>query len=398
MSQPPPPAVSDPLAWPRRLVTLGLLTAIVGSSAPIPLYPIFRDTLALDASTMTLIFVAYIVGVLAALLGLGQVMARLANPYRLLAPALVTVAIGALCMASANSLSWLLLGRLLAGLGTGGVTVAANAALLELTPGNPRRAALLSSLSFGAGSALGPILTGILLQLALWPLVMPFLAIAASALLALVAALQRWNSHRRPPGQATPAPAATLAPGPIPWTGFLICAASIFSAWSMGSMNMALGPYFGQALFGYDNYALSGYVVSGYLITTTLSQWLQRHRPMRESFVQNCLLALLGLALLAVAVRLQWLALALPALLLAGLGHGAAFGAGAGLLNQIAPPNHRARLVSWFYTAGYLASLGPLAVGVIIDHSNPATGLYSYLAATAVLLLLILAGLRRGLR
>lgn len=391
----PPP---DPNTWPRRLVTLGLLTAIVGSSAPIPLYPIFRQTLQLDASTMTLIFVAYIVGVLAALLSMGQVMARLANPYRLLAPALVTVALGALLMASANSLAWLVLGRLLAGLGTGAVTVAANSALVELTPGNPRRAALLSSLSFGAGSALGPILTGVLLQLQLWPLVLPFVAIATSASLALITAIQRWNSHQQLAVPGTPPPADAVAAGPVPWGGFFICAASIFSAWSLGSMNMALGPFFGQTLFNHDNFALSGYLVSAYLITTTLSQWLQRHRPMRSSFVQNCLLALFALALLALAVWQQWLWLALPALLLAGLGHGAAFGAGAGLLNQIAPPNHRASMVSWFYTAGYLASLWPLGVGFIIDHTTPATGLFSYLAATAVLLILILLGVRRGLR
>lgn len=387
----------DPHAWSRRLVTLGLLTAIVGSSAPIPLYPIFREHLHLDASTMTLIFVAYIFGVLFALLTMGQIMARLANPYRLMAPALVSVALGALLMTHADSLGILVAGRLLSGLGTGAVTVAANTALIELTGGNPRRAALLSSLSFGSGSAFGPILTGLLLQLDLLPTILPFAMIALSAMLSLTAAVRRWNSHRGNKTIATgPTDSQLPPPGPIPWAGFLLCAASIFTGWSMGSMNMALGPFFGQTLFGYNNFALSGYAVSAYLIATTSSQWLQRHRPLRISLMQNCLVALAGILLLATAVHLKWIWLALPALVVCGLGYGASFGAGAGLLNQIAPPNHRTRMVSWFYTAGYLASLGPLAIGFVIDHSTPLTGFHTYLAVTATLLVVMLIGVRRA--
>src|SRR5690606_5581345 len=118
----------------RRLVALGLTSAVVGSSTPIPLYPIYRAELGLDTFTMTLIFVVYVVAVLGALLSSGKALARFDTPHRLLAPALLIVAAGALIMSQAHSLAWLLAGRILAGLGTGCATVAANAALVELAP------------------------------------------------------------------------------------------------------------------------------------------------------------------------------------------------------------------------------------------------------------------------
>ncbi len=389
MSAAPPNPHADPNAWPRRLITLGLLTAIVGSSAPIPLYPIFRQMLGLDASTMTLIFVLYVFGALVALLSMGQLLARLANPYRMLVPGLGVVALAALLLAQAESLPMLLIGRFLAGLGTGAVTVAANAALVELSPqGNPRHAALLSSLSFGSGSSLGPILTGVALQLALWPMVLPFVVIAASALLSLIVAAQRWNVHRHPSGspQAAKASVPTAA---IPWTGFFVCAACIVASWSMGSTAMALGPFFGDTLFGNPDYATSGYVVSGYLVVTVISQYLHRRQALRRAFTQGCIVAIGGLFGLGLAAHAGWGWLAIPCMLITAVGHGASFGASAGLLNQISPPQHRARLVSWFYTAGYLANLIPLGVGILVDHTNSLAALTTYLAGTATLFLAI---------
>lgn len=391
-------SATDPNAWPRRLVTLGLITAIVGSSAPIPLYPIFRQALQLDASTMTLIFVAYVGGALIALLTMGQLLSRLANPYRLLVPSLLVVALGAALMAIAGDLGTLLAGRVLAGLGTGGVTVAANVVLIELSPQrSPRHAALLASLSFGIGSGLGPVLTGAALQLDWWPTVLPFIVIAASALISLYSAGRRWNSREgtavRP---AAAGPTGGAERSPIPWKGFLLCAAGIMSAWSMGSMMMALAAFFGDTIFGFSNYALSGLVVSGYLATTTLSQWLHRQLPQRPTFARGCFIAAASLLLLALAAHWQLLWLAALAMLTTGIGNGAAFGAAAGLLNHIAPPHHGARLVSWFYTAGYSVSLIPLLIGILIDHSGSMVGLNTYIACVTALLLFTGLSVRRA--
>ncbi len=384
------PAIdADPDAWPRRLITLGLLTAIVGSSAPIPLYPIFRQMLELNASTMTLIFVVYVFGALLALLSMGQLLAKLANPYRLLVPGLAMVAVAALLMAQAESLRLLLAGRFLAGLGTGAVTVAANVVLVELSPqGNARHAALLSSLSFGAGSSLGPILTGIALQLSLWPMVLPFVVIAASALLSLTVAARRWNSHRRAAGEA-PAATAPAPAAPIPWAGFFTCAACIVASWSMGSTSMALGPFFGDTIFGNPDYATSGYVVSAYLVVTAISQWLHRRKVLRVAFTQGCVLAIAGLVGLGLAAHAGWGWLAIACMLVTAVGHGASFGAAAGLLNQISPPQHRSRLVSWFYTAGYLASLVPLGVGALVDRISSLPALTIYVIVIASLFFVI---------
>lgn len=364
-------AVADVHAWPRRLVALGLLAAITGSSAPIPLYPIYRAQLDLDAFTMTLIYVMYLVGVLVALFSMSRVLESLRNPYRLLAPALVCSAVGATLMGFALSLPTLMLGRLLAGLGTGSVTVAANSALVELAPGrDPRVAGAISGLAFSAGAGIGPIITGIALQWNLWPMTLPFLLVVAGTLAGLVVPFALWNriarSHirRRARGSARNQP----APVPVPWPPVLLCISIIAINWGVGGTLMALGPYFGDLIFNVENYALSGYAISVYMMLAAGSQWLHRRLPMRTAMLRGSVYVVSGAVCVLAATLAKAPIIACLGLYAMATGNGAVFGAAAALINVVAPPEHRARLVSLFFASGYAGSLTPLALGALTDQ------------------------------
>jgi len=387
------------------MVALGLTSAVVGSSAPIPLYPIYRAELGLDTFTMTLIFVVYVVAVLGALLSSGKAMARLDSPHRLLAPALLVVAAGALIMSQAHSLAWLLAGRMLAGLGTGAATVAANAALVELAPQRDvRHAALVSTLSFGAGSAIGPFLSGAALQLDLWPTVLPFVLVAC------IAMASAWTSMQclRSPSLRTTSlhtdsadePAMTTIPGvtTVQWRPFALCAGTILATWAFGATLMALGPFFGQVLLGIDNYAVTGYVTALFTLAGTASQWLHRRIPARQAFLRGTSIIVLGTVLMGTAMALELPALAAASLVITSVGHGAAFGAAAGLVNQLAPPDQRSRLVSWFYVAGYVGNLVPMLLGAVTDHFGATAAALGFITTYVLTIAGIGLSARRGFR
>lgn len=391
---------SDPHRRLRRFTACGLTTAVVGSSTPIPLYPIYRAELGLDAFTMTMIFVVYVAAVLCALLVAPAILARLRNPYRLLVPGLGIVTLGALTLAQADSLAGLLAGRIIAGIGTGCVTSAVNMAMVDLSPGRDvRHAAMVSTLSFGAGSALGPALSGALLQLGLWPLVTPFVLVSIAAVMTAVPAARRWHhtthTASSPSGQpASPAPALDA----IPWAAFGLCAALIILSWGLGSILMALGPFFGDRLLGVSDYALTGYAVAIFTLAGTTSQWLHRRTHLRRGLVRGAIVVAVGLTLAAaglLAGSVPWVA---GAMLLTSLGQGGAFACGAALLQQVAPPAQRARMVSWFYMAGYVGNLLPLLLGAVTDRFGALSAALSFLLVCIAAMGGIAAGARRVFR
>lgn len=390
-----------PDTWVRRLVLNGLTTAIVGSSVPIPLYPIYRAELGLDAFTMTVIFVVYVAAVLTALFCLPPILSRLRNPYQLFVPAVAVVAAGAVTMSQAHDLSSLILGRVLGGLGTGSATLAANILLIELSPGRDvRRAANSSTLAFGLGSAVGPLLSGAALQLDVWPTVAPFLLIAISALLSLHAAAQRWNASAFAPAaehgatvraQADPASKAAR----LPWGPFLLCAGIVFTSWGLGASMMALGPLTASEVLGITDYALSGYAIAAFMLGSTASLWLHRRTPLRRGLIRGCLIVGSGMAACCLGVVMGSVGFVLAGMLLAAAGHGGAFGCAAGLVQVIAPPPLRPRMISLFYIAGYVGNLLPLLTGGIADHAGIDIAVAGYLLATALAMFgIALAGRR----
>ncbi|MBU4610394.1 MFS transporter [Achromobacter sp. GG226] len=392
--------VPDPHRRLRRFIACGLTTAVVGSSTPIPLYPIYRAELGLDALTMTMIFVVYVAAVLCALLVAPAILARLRNPYRLLVPGLGIVTLGALTLAQADSLAGLLAGRIIAGIGTGCVTSSVNMAMVDLSPGRDvRHAAMVSTLSFGAGSALGPALSGGILQLGIWPLVTPFVLVSIAALVTAVPAARRWHDTATATapvaGQpATPRPARD----PIPWAAFGLCSALIILSWGLGSILMALGPFFGDRLLGVSDYALTGYAVALFTLTGTTSQWLHRRAHLRRGLVRGAIIVAVGLSLAFTGLLLGSVPWVAGALVLTSFGQGGAFACGAALLQQVAPPSQRVRMVSWFYMAGYVGNLLPLLLGAITDRFGAMSATLGFLVVCVAAMIGIATGARRVFR
>lgn len=245
---------------------LALMSALLNSSVPAPLYPHYQQMLALSDVSLTLIYGGYAAGVLISLFRLGNLAGRVTDLRAMILPALLAVLVG-LLFSLADSFWSLLLARVLAGIGTGALTGAANVALLRFGPrdGGKRAAAQRDlSLHRRAGARPGIQRFG-----------------AAAELLSDSAALPAHHGtgdlrHGRRCAelarQRTSATASGIGAGQdtleeLKATGaaFFLCALALFTAWAVAASLLAIGPKVASQLLGMQDLGLFRYLIATYL-------------------------------------------------------------------------------------------------------------------------------------
>ncbi|WP_157982157.1 MFS transporter [Oceanicella sp. SM1341] len=384
----------------RSSCALAIFAALLASTTPSPLYPVYIRQLGLDQSAGTTIFSIYAVGTLLALFLSPRLDRRVSDRRQTLLPALLVTAAGAVIFALADSMWMLMLGRLLSGLSTGMITSTASAALFDLdTPEKRGRAATVSTVAFTGGAAFGPCLASAALAAGVAPLVTPFACIALVAAIAFVGlACAAW------PKRAAPVPAPAIGAAAAPASArqglrlFRLACLSVGVAWMLGSMLMALGVSVATDLFGLQVQALAGLMPALFQLSGGIGQVLAS----RFRALDAILFGTLGLALLQILAALGALAgvplvfvLAMP---LCGLCYGAAFVGGAALVNETAPPGQHAARISRFYVVGYLANAIPtFLLGFLIDGIGLGPAFYVFSAVLSTVAFLA-AGIARSRR
>ncbi len=156
--------------------SVGAMVALMFMSSTLltPLYSIYRETFHFSQVLLTLIYSAYVVGNLGALLFFGRVSDQIGRrPVTLGAIALAALATGLFLVATTTA--WLFVARILSGFAIGLASGVGAAWIAELDPRHDRgHAALLMTSANFAGLALGPLVSGLLAQYAPWPLRLPY--------------------------------------------------------------------------------------------------------------------------------------------------------------------------------------------------------------------------------
>ncbi|MCC7585628.1 MFS transporter [Serratia sp. Lou2A] len=375
-------------------LALALMSALLNSSAPTPLYPLYQQQFALSSVSLTVVYGAYAAGVLISLFGVGNLVGKVKDLRSMIVPALLVVLSGALLFARADTFVMMLMARLLAGVGTGALTGAANIALVRYGPRDGgKNAALIATLSFTTGLALGPIFSGIALQTGFHPTTLPFVFIMVIAAVGALGVMFSW-----PRGVVT-APShvasvetekSSLLDG-LRTTGgkFFVCAGALFICWALAASILAIGPSVAETLLGLHARGVFGYAIAVYLLIAGISQILSRRLNARHSLLFGCLAQVLAAVVFATAIQWHSLWLAAVGLVVAGYAYGAIFVGSATLVNLISPPASHARLLSLFYVIAYIANWVPIVLGVVVDRVDlrQATHLL-FLGSTVVCLLL----------
>ncbi len=336
---------------PFLIVAAALFVMLMGSNMATPLYAVYRRQYGFSAVELTLIFATYATVLVPSLLLFGQLSDRFGR-RPVIALGLAGGAISLAMFASAQSTPWLFAARAVQGLGTGLMTAAAAAALVELEPGGHHdRAAVATVLGNNGGSAAGPLVAGMLAQWAPDPLVLCYLtgiACLGFALLGVlsirdpVAAGGRW----RPQRPSVPRPLRAR------FTRASLTGASV---WAVGGLFLSVIPSYAAELLNTDDLALLGAIAALTLGTSCVAQLVLLPRNVAPHVAQpaGLIMVVAGVALLIVAFPLGSLVAVLAAAVLAGLGIGTALFGAQTEINLLAPGERRGEVTAAFIACLY---------------------------------------------
>ena len=349
--------------------SVGAMVALMFMSSTLltPLYSIYRETFHFSKVVLTLIYSAYVVGNLSALLFFGRLSDQIGRrPVTLSAIGLALVA--TLLFLSATTTSWLFVARIVSGFAVGLGSGVGAAWMAELEPRHDRgRAAFLMTSANFAGLALGPLVAGLLAQYAPWPLRLSY-AILFAALLA--AGVLVWATR-----ETVPSPDRQLAHLHLrPRLGvprailveFVAPAVTVFGTMALIGFYAALLPSLLAERLHQTNHAVGGTVVFWLFAVAVAGAILSRRRESRSAMLMGLGLLVPSLALLVLAQLLRSMPVLLVGTTLAGIASALGYRGSLQVINTISPEDRRAEVVSSYYVAGFAGnSLPVIGVGVL---------------------------------
>ena len=369
------------------LVAAELAALFVGATLPSPLYPLYAAKFHFGGVTLTLIYAAYVVGSVLALMIGGRLSDQIGR-RRAMLPALVLALGSALVFLLADNTAWLFPARILSGLATGLGSGVATAWLAELGARDGKsNAAMLATAGNLLGTAIGPLMAGVLADVAPWPLrlsYLVYLVVLAAGLLTLWAAPE---TVRRP---TTRLSELKLQPRfgvpPQILRAFLPPAITAFVTFALIGFYAALIPNLLRADLHRLSPAVAGEVICGLFVVATVVAVLSRTLAARTAMLWGLGLLLPSVGLLVAAQ----IAASMPVLLAATVFAGAAgaFGYRGSLqvVNGIAPAQQRGEVVSTYLIAVYLGNSVPIVgVGLLAALTAPLTAHAVFAAVIAAL-------------
>lgn len=347
----------------RMFCALAIFVALLGSTTPSALYPLYVEHWSVGQGMVTAIFATYTAGALISLRFGGYLGLRLSEPRKLLAPAVAVSGLGALIMAFAPDIAFLFLGRFLAGLGTGAITGVATAAIYDLqSDGRRDHATAVATIAFTAGAAIGPIVSSLAIALGLAPEIIAYVPIVLLSLLAIAGLrLSRWPTRGTGTKVRSSKQSAQPAAGSMPGT-FLVSVTVLSVTWMIGSTLMAVGSATILSTFNLHSLALAGLLPAAFQLSGGTGQYLFARMAHRRAMIIGSLGLVASQVGLVVAMSVDWITLFAAAIPVSGIFYGAAFVGAVGFANHTIASHLRTTRMSNLYLIGYLLSSTPAVV------------------------------------
>jgi MFS family permease len=357
------------------------ITAL-GTTMPTPLYGIYREEFGFSELVVTLIYATYAAGVITGLLLFGRLSDEIGR-RRTMLPGIALSAASAVVFLLADGLAPLFLGRVLSGLSIGIFTGTATAALIDFAgPGQESRATLASTFANLGGLALGPLLSGALVEWASMPLRLTFwvdlalLVPAAILVWSIPEPVERTGPVRLRP-QALHVPAAMRSifakAALVAFVGFAV----------LGSFT-GVASAFLPTVLGVDSHFVVGLVVFLVFGSSTVGQLLLGKAEPRAAMRRGCAGLILGPAIIFAALAAESLALLIVGGIVTGIGQGLGFRAALFTVNAAAPAERRAEVASSFFVVAFVGlSLPVVGIGLLADLTDLKTAGLVFAAAVA---------------
>lgn len=380
--------LSRPAAlWLQALI---LVTFMAASSAPTPLYSIYRGQWGFSATTLTVVFGVYAIFLLLALLVLGSVSDHIGR-RPVIVGALLLNAASMVVFITASSVPLLIVARLVQGIATGAATSVLAAGLMDL---DNKRSPMINSVAPMVGLAVGALGASILVQFAPAPLQLVYAVLLVVLIgLALVACFLPETAVGRPGVWAALLPTVTVPRSA--WRGLLAIAPMNVAAWALGGFYFSLGPTLIAQVTGLHAPVIGGLMVFVLTMAAAASVLLLRSWEPQRMLAVGAATLMLGVAITLGGVDSSAALLFFVGTLLSGIGFGLGFLGALRRLLPMAQPHERAGLMAAFYIMSYLAFCLPAILAGVLANALGLTAASNYYGmALIVLTAAALAGSR----
>jgi MFS transporter len=378
-------ASADDRAW--RRVGLVLFAVGWGANHFTSLLLVYRARLALDAAAPAMLLGMYALGLVPGLLLAGPLSDRRGRRAVVLSSAVVALVASGTLGALGESFVALLLGRLLYGLGAGGVMSAGAVWVIELSRDAPvgsgaRRATIALSVGFG----IGPLFSGLCAQYLPAPTLLCYV-VHVGVLLAILGFA--WRA-RDTGGGAAPGPLLRIELDRAAWRRFARGVAPMapfvfaFPMIAFVTLPALLGGALGRAPMAYTGVLSAITLATGVLVQPAT----RRFEPARAARV-GLLVGAAGIGLGVLVIVTHTPALLLVVAPILGGAYGACMTAGLQATQRLARPEARGGITGLYYVLTYLGFAAPylLALATRIVAPTVALGVAAALAVAAAAVL-----------
>lgn len=366
------------------------LIVMAYSAVPTPLYVLYQARDGFSTFTVTLIFAAYAVGVVAGLVLLGHV-SDWVGRKTILIPALALSLVSAGIFLVWPALPGLLVARLVSGLAVGMFTATATAHLHELhataKPDNgPKRFEIVSTAVNLGGIGIGPLVAGALAQFVTGPLRTPFLVFGILLALAIVAVALTPETVEELPVRPAYRP-QRISANVGDRAGYLAAMGAGFGSFAIFGVFTSLAPGFvggtlhhpGRFLAGAVAFLVFGIGAVAQGTTANLSPSLRSWLGLIGEAV--------GLVVLATGLQQANLAAFLVGGAIAGFGAGVLFKSAVGAVVATATPEVRGEALAGLFLVSYLGLvLAAIGLGIASLYTTTTTAMTAFVVVLLVLL------------
>jgi len=367
---------SAALRRPARLsgpVTFAAITAIfmlfmAASSAPTPLYVVYQQDWGFSATTLTVVFAVYVLGLLGSLLVFGALSDHVGR-RPVLAAAIALEAVALVLFVVAGDVLVLTIARVAQGIATGAALTSLGATLVDLNPSHaPKRAGVVNSVAPISGLAVGALGTGALVQFGPAPTHFVYeLLLGGMVVAAAIVAWMPETSSRRAGGLASLKPRVGIPPR---LRAEVLALVPVFvSSWALGGLYLSLGPSVAASIFGLHSHLIGGLLVTLLCGTGAATAFALREWPTDRLLLRAGRFLAAGMAVTLVGLEADSAILAGAGTVVAGVGFGAAALGGFGSLARLAAPDERGELFAVAYVISYLAFSLPAVVAGFVSTS-----------------------------
>src|SRR6266850_706031 len=343
------------------MAVITAMTFSASGAAPTPLYQQYQESFGLTPFMLTVIFAAYVLSLLAALLTVGSLSDYIGRRPAILAALALNVA-AMLMFISADSAATLIAARIVQGFATGLATATLGAAIMDT---DRNRGPVLNSITAFIGLTAGSLGGGALVTYAPDP---QQLVYAVLLVMSAAEALVLWYM----PETVTPKPGslASLQPHvsvPARARRALVQVTPVtIASWALGGFYFSLMPSLVRVATGVTSPIVGGLVVAALTFSGAVAVVSLRNVAAVRILAGGIPVLVSGVAITLAGVQMQRVSLMLIGTIVAGIGFGAAFSGSMRTVMPHAQAHERAGLLSAFYVEGYLSfSLPAILTGLL---------------------------------